>query len=247
MAGKGSPSFVSVILAAGVVFTGAMATSAYLLTGKVQRLFDEAAMDAGHTSIQQVIATRRWNSDAGGVYVPIEKGAIPNPYLKDSMRDLTSMEGITLTKVNPAYMTRLIAETLKKGSGVQLHLTSLNPLNPGNVGDEFERDALQRFEVGEARAWTVEDRVTPEGEVAQAFRYMEALRTDQPCLACHAEQGYKLGSIRGGVAVSFDYRPYREGTNEVKRLILYAHLFAYLFGVALLAFVSVWVDTTRRS
>ncbi len=230
------------LTAAFVLFTAAMGISLWVLTSRVDGLFETVAVQAGRTSAEQAIAARRWNAGVGGVYVPLDKGAIPNPYLKDPTRDITSVEGIALTKVNPAYMTRLIAETLKAKNGVQLHLTSLKPMNPGNVPDEFERSALRGFEGGGQVAWTL----TRQGQ-DPIFRYMEPLKTDQACLACHAEQGYKLGSIRGGIAVSFTYRPYAETARDVKRLILLAHFFAYLFGVALLAFVALSADSRRRA
>ena len=36
------------------------------------------------------------------------------------------------------------------------------------------------------------------------FRYMAPLFVEESCLQCHADQGYKVGDVRGGISVWFD-------------------------------------------
>lgn len=55
-----------------------------------------------------VMLTRNWNASHGGVYVPVTPGTPPNPYLEHPQRDLMTTDGMALTMINPAYMTRLI-------------------------------------------------------------------------------------------------------------------------------------------
>ena len=42
--------------------------------------------------------------------MPTSKDMVPNPFLDDPLRDLVTDKGISLTKINPAFMTRQIAE-----------------------------------------------------------------------------------------------------------------------------------------
>ena len=42
------------------------------------------------------------------------------------------------------------------------------------------------------------------------FRYMRAVVTEKQCLWCHAEQGYKVGEIRGGISVTVPMARYDE-------------------------------------
>jgi len=49
------------------------------------------------------------NALHGGVYVPVTESTQPNPYLEDPLRDVVTTDGLKLTKLNPAYMTRLIS------------------------------------------------------------------------------------------------------------------------------------------
>jgi Protein of unknown function (DUF3365). len=51
--------------------------------------------------------------------------------------------------INPAYMTRQIAEIAAAGDGVRLHITSLNPIRPENRPDPWEAEALARFDRGD--------------------------------------------------------------------------------------------------
>ena len=37
------------------------------------------------------------------LYLVVSKQVQPNPYLEDSLRDLITTHGLSLTKVNPAY------------------------------------------------------------------------------------------------------------------------------------------------
>jgi hypothetical protein len=130
------------------------------------------------------------------VYVPVTPTTPPNPWLEHPRRDLRTDDGRALTMVNPAYMTRQIAEIAQQAEGIQLHITSLKPIRPANAPDAWEASALKRFEAGTAE---VIELIPGESPV---HRYMAPLRIREPCLQCHAKQGYALGQIRGGISVT---------------------------------------------
>ncbi len=97
---------------------------------------------------QLMETTRLWNASHGGVYVFITDKTIPNPYLDVPDRDITTVSGKHLTKINPAYMTRQIAEIAKKNQDILFHITSLKPIRPANKADSWESAALTEFEKG---------------------------------------------------------------------------------------------------
>ncbi|WP_086480998.1 diguanylate cyclase [Oceanospirillum sanctuarii] len=148
----------------------------------------------GQTVFHLIQTTRLWNARHGGVYVPITDETPANPLLEVDERDIVTPKGIALTMVNPAYMTRQIGELLK-GSDVEIHLTSLKPLNENNAADTWERAALIAFENESAKV--------KYGLVNDHYRYMEPLVAEKPCLECHRKQGYREGDIRGGLSLSF--------------------------------------------
>lgn len=162
----------------------------------------QVATEGARHMFRMVMLTRDWNASHGGVYVPVTPRTQPNPHLQHPKRDLTTSDGTQLTLVNPAFMTRLIAEMAASDSGVVFRLTSLKPIRPENAADVWEQAALQAFERGQPEALSIEP-----GPRGDELRYMAPLRVREACLACHASQGYRVGDIRGGISVSQRYAP----------------------------------------
>ncbi|NEX19136.1 diguanylate cyclase [Thiorhodococcus mannitoliphagus] len=164
---------------------------------QAERHRERLALEAARSFFQLLVLTRRWNAEHGGVYVPVTEQTQPNPYLKDPDRDIQITNDLTLTKVNPAYMTRQLSELAQKNAGAQFHITSLNPIRPSNAALPWEADALRAFERG-----TKEFGQVFRGDDQWGYRYMAPLVTEKPCLKCHADQGYREGDIRGGISVT---------------------------------------------
>lgn len=186
----------------------------------------DVVLNKAQTFFKQILITRAWNSQHGGVYVPITKSTQPNPYLKILNRDVVTTSGVALTKINPAFMTRQIAEINKTKYGVQFHITSLNPIRPANTADLWETNALRLFEEDTSELLEmVEDKSGPE------YRYMAPLMVENSCLNCHAEQGYKLGDIRGGISVSFPATVYLNSIKKSAFSFAIIHLLILSFGI----------------
>jgi hypothetical protein len=164
------------------------------------RAQNDLAFQTARAFFDQIVFSRAWNAGYGGVYVPVSEDTQPNSYLDDPLRDLTTIEGIKLTKINPAYMTRQIAEIASREKRVQFHITSLQPIRPANKPLDWEKVWLELFEKG----------IVEKGGFVQngsdvSFRYMAPLITKRNCLKCHAKQGYKIGDIRGGISVTLPF------------------------------------------
>lgn len=162
---------------------------------------DHLARERGEVLFRLIETTRDWSARHGGVYVPVTEASPPNEYLKHPRRDITDQNGRALTLVNPAYMTRQIAEIAAREDGVKFHLTSLKPIRPENRPDDWETESLQFFESG-----ALADRLSflpgNGADGGPAHRYMAALMVKTPCLKCHEVQGYKVGDIRGGLSIT---------------------------------------------
>jgi PAS domain S-box-containing protein len=158
----------------------------------------EIALTQARSHFDKDIAFRGWASSHGGVYVPVDDRTLPNPYLVDiPEREVTTPSGRVLTLMNPAYMLRQLGEGQIATTGASSRITSLEPVRPENAPDEWERSALERFEVGENE---VSEFLTDGGE--PRLRLMRPLRTAQACLACHSQHGYSVGDVRGGLSVT---------------------------------------------
>ncbi|MGE4556108.1 MAG: response regulator [Desulfovibrionaceae bacterium] len=186
------------------------------------------ARETGRAFFDLAVSTRAWNAQHGGVYAIVNDRTRPNPYLKVENRDVRTAAGLELTLINPAYMTRQISEIAVSRNGVLFHITSLNPIRPENAADPWETAALQSFENGvKERFEMVEDR-GPEA----VFRYMAPLYVTQPCLKCHAEQGYKIGDVRGGISIDTSAAPVMASLDASVRKMTYGFSIIWLLGAA---------------
>lgn len=199
----------------------------------------EVVTEGARNMFRMVLLTRLWNSQHGGVYVPVDAQTQPNPYLDHPRRDITDNHGRQLTLVNPAFMTRLIGELAKLERGVVFRITSLRPVNPLNAPDPWEHAALEAFERGEKEVSGFE--VHPEQGLQH--RYMAPLPVVEPCLTCHAIHGYRLGDVRGGISVTHRYQPFLDAAMPSERQAWLSHAIVFL----LLAAFSWWLlELLRR-
>lgn len=185
-----------------VAWSAAVLVTAGYLEGQIRSHQQQIALVQARSLFQAVVDTRAWNAGHGGVYVEITPGTRPNPYLDVPDRDLETRDGRRLTLVNPAYMTRQVAEIGWQREGIGTHITSLTPIRPANAPDPWERNALERFEDGLREFWEF----IPAPPDPPVFRYMAPLVTTASCLPCHRKQGYEKGDIRGGISVAIPSR-----------------------------------------
>jgi diguanylate cyclase (GGDEF)-like protein len=188
------------------------------------------ALHTARNLFNYILITRRWNAQHGGIYVPVTEKTPPNPYLQTPMREIKVNDSLTLTKLNPAYMTRQISEIAKAQIDMQFHITSLQPLRPENKATEREEALLKEFatDVKEA-GFFIDDEAKP------SFFYMAPLTTEKACLACHNKQGYKEGDVIGGISVTLPFSEHPPFTT-----LLLAHI-----GIALTGLLGIFASGTR--
>jgi len=184
-------------LAAFILWNVAIALSLYVNHQLNTKHLIDLGTTIARSSFEKDIIYRRWNAAQGGVYAKVSAHTIPNQYLHVTERDISSPLGKQLTMVNPAYMTRQVHEIGQRDNGIQGHITSLNPIRPENKPDPWEKQALESFENGSKEVSSI---VTMDGQTF--LRWMRPLITEQGCLSCHQQQGYKVGQIRGGISQS---------------------------------------------
>ncbi|MFC1708255.1 ATP-binding protein [Planctomycetota bacterium] len=206
--------------------------SAFLgMAVRQERLILSQLNSSAQALFKNIVLTRRWNANHGGVYVLKGLGVESNPYLKDP--DLRAVGGRTYTKKNPALMTREISEYAQAEGAFTYHITSLNLLNPSNAPDPWEREALSSFEQGvteSARVSVLDNK--------KVYRFMRPLHYEKGCVACHEHQGYELGDVRGGISVTlpFEQTAVQMSSNRAALMILAAAVTGVL-GMVLYFFV----------
>ena len=148
---------------------------------------------------------RHWNAQFDGVYVKT-KNLKPNPYLNPGF--IKSKDDETLIWVNPAFMTRQIANIASQRNDFKLKITSNKLINANNAPDKDEKKILDYFDENPEIPyyWNIDNNV---------FKFMGALKTQESCLKCHAHQGYKVGDVRGGISLSFNAKKEYQQLSEI--------------------------------
>ena len=228
--------FITALVGVGVLFQ--------IDNEKVQstKLLQESIVNESISHFENLLATRKWNASHGGLYVLAHDNLTPNPYLRNNV--LATEDNRTLIKINPAWMTKQIAEIANSDSDHYYKMSSLKPINPANKADEFEREALEFFELNKDKQYYY---VFPENtKEDDAFDFMGSLKVTAECMNCHAEQGYDIGDIRGGIRISFPMKYYNaslnaineDSSNATNRTIVAGFIIALLIMLYLLKNIS---------
>lgn len=223
--------FIAIAIIWSLLILGLFIWGATEITGNTDRIL----LSQARPFVKQIIIARLWNARHGGVYVPITDKDLPNPYLDIPNRDIETKDGMKLTLINPAYMTRQIAELAKQESNIIFHLTSDRPIRPANAPEPWEKEAIGKFKKkGDEyfERWT-------DGKGEHFFRYMKPVWTEKPCLQCHARLGgYQEGDLRGGLSVIIPAETAISNERQSIRFQAIAFTVIWLLGLVGLAVAS---------
>ena len=169
------------------------------------------------TASDKDIILRKWVAGLGGIYAPVTPATPPNPWLPEAGRDFTLPGGMRVTRMNPAYVTRLVHALWREHSDIPSRIVSAKPVNPANRALPWEAAALGDIE---RRGGTEYFILSGDPQKGQVLRHMAALRVEQSCLACHTTQGYKEGDIIGGISSEVATSRMSTGDAAIKRTLL---------------------------
>ena len=179
-----------------------------------QKISEKILFEQALTLYNSVVTMREWSSNHGAIYIKAHDNIKPNPYLIDNHTFTKDNE--LLIKINPAWMTRQISEMSNEKQKYYFKITSLNPMNPINAPDEFEKRALKYLQNNKNETYYTsmnKDR----------YNFLGSLKVETSCLNCHSTQNYQLGDVIGGLRVSIptDYYNEKNEIVESKANILY--------------------------
>ena len=173
--------------------------------------FSLAASQADILS-QTIFAARRWTMGNGSVSLP-----------KDVDR----------VGVNHATMAQFIGEVLGP-EGFHIHIVSRNAPHPEDLPDsDWERAALGKIVQGSGTEYSL---TGPAGN--QVFRSMEPMTEEAECDRCHAQQGHKVGEVRGAVSIAFPYAPFERSEQHAEGREIIAHLLSLGMALGFLFFLG---------
>ncbi|MEK6672740.1 MAG: ATP-binding protein [Nitrospirota bacterium] len=214
-----------------LIFCGFLTTvTISLLTlffvGNNERIIYNSVENEARALFKQLVITRRWIADHGGVFVEKLPWVKPNPYLSGKDAEITDIKGRVFVKASPAMVTKDLSRYTRDMGGYWFHITSLKLMNPENAPDAFEKESLSVFEQGAVREISRMEKI----DNLHYLRYIAPLYIESACLDCHAKHGYRIGDVRGAISVSM---PVENVLSQIKQTRRYA-AFAALLTIVLL-------------
>jgi signal transduction histidine kinase len=184
------------IIGTAIVLTTAMSISIHFISQKHKSLIIEQLDIQARTLFSQIVLTRKWIADHGGIFVEKYPWKNPSPYL--TVPEIVDVMGNKYIKESPAMVTKELADYARDNGAYFFNITSLKLLNSENAPDAFEREALTAFNNG----LTTEISKTENMGNLNFYRYIAPLYIEESCLECHKHQGYATGDVRGAISVS---------------------------------------------
>lgn len=231
----------------GVRIWGLPALACILWLGFVAALYGNAAelavahrLELEHTRLstvaRQTMDARNWNAAHGGVFVLQSEYGQPNPWLPEAERTVTTTDGLTLVRMNPAYMSRQLAER-SSWPGVRIAIISKQPLRQNNHSDLWETRALDDCMLGAQEVFS-----PPEQTDDNSLRLLSVLVAQPSCLRCHT--GSREGDVLGGISISQDATGF---TLDIERHLANLRMFHGLLGLTgVLAVGGLTLNLSRR-
>jgi len=160
-----------------------------------ERQATQQVLNQARVLARQVILTRQWVTDCGGIMVPQDsQGAKGMAYFFDDRLDTSRG---TYQRFTPSMVTKQLSRYSNRQDLYRFRLASLAPLNPENRPDDFEKQALQKFKKEALNEMVLFD---SHGE-KKHLHYVVPLYMEKACLECHQRPRKSQGAIGGGLSV----------------------------------------------
>lgn len=170
---------------------------------------------------RQVILTRQWITDCGGIMVPLESKGAQNTtcFIDDRLHTSRGW----YQRFTPAMVTRKLSQYSLKQDLYGFRLASLTPLNPENTPDSFEQKALNNFKQQKLdELFRFEKR-----DGKNNFQYIVPLYMEKGCLNCHKTTKESPDAVRGGLSI---FLPIDQMSQSIKN----NHLNLAVYGTSLI-------------
>lgn len=170
---------------------------------------------------------RNWVGGHGGIYVEVDDKLTPHPLLSAiAERDIETPSGRKLTLLNSPAVLRQISAEFERGTGDRIRLTSHEPMNPSNLPDAWEKQALDALGSGRQE---ISGFVSSEGQ--NVFRLMYPMKTQPGCRRCHLSLTEKPMQVLGGLSILVDKTPYDQLNSKVVHQFSLGYLGIWIIGL----------------
>jgi PAS domain S-box-containing protein len=133
-------------------------------------------------------------------------------------------EMVRLTKINPVLMANDPAIFKKQAmENIVYKIVSAEPMNPENMADAREIEALSRFK--RENDYVFQPFLDQEQGY---FSYIGPVFLRQQCVDCHGYEGKKVGDVRGGISVEVMAQPIVDSQYQFKQMMIFIHVAGFV-------------------
>ena len=175
----------------------------------------EQVLDNARIIARQVLLTRQWITDCGGgVLVPRKsRGAENIPCFYD--KSVKTEQGV-FQRFTPSMVTKKLSLYSSKEKMFSIRISSLNPMNPDNIPNEFEKIALTHIiRDGKSEVYKFTEK---------SLDYVIPLFIEQGCFKCHNKEMVAHHNIMGGLSIIIPLTEMREYLKKNGILLIAAGL-----------------------
>lgn len=190
------PLVVKFLIGIAGTLAAALIAVFFFLAQQQERLIMAQIEREARVLFRQVVITRAWIADHGGVFIEKLPNMKRSPYLRDD--EISDQHGKKYLLKTPAMITKELSRYAEDQGLYWFHITSLKLTNPENAPDDFERKALAGFERNESQELFTVEKV----DRKPFLRYIAPLYIEEGCLKCHSHQGYRVGDVRGAISIT---------------------------------------------
>lgn len=210
---------LKLIIGCSITLAITLGISFYIIARQQERLIMNQVENEARAIFKQIVITRKWIADHGGIFVEKLPWIKPTSYLAEP--EIVDIKGKRYVKETPAMVTKELSKYSKEMGLYWFHITSLKLTNPENAPDAFEKKALHQFEAGSLKEIIQIESI----DFSRYLRYISPLYIEEACLQCHAKDGYKIGDIRGAISVTIPLdKTFSEISENKKRMFIAALL-----------------------
>jgi len=210
-----------------VIFTIGVITSLSWNIYKIDQQVYKSAEQSARISYKRDRALRHFLSKVGGVYLArseyTDDGSFIGNFPNKEIFDLDS--GIILTLYDPASLIKLMQQDDEQLAKIPVRIIGSKPLNPDNnpIASEQKILAFLADNTEFLESFEINDE--------QYLRLMKPLYTEQRCLKCHGQLGFKVGDMIGAVGVTVSMTPFLKQAEQSTLQLILTHGLIWLLGI----------------
>jgi PAS domain S-box-containing protein len=169
---------------------------------------------------------RRWNALQGGIYIPAAEDYINRLPADVPERVIITPSGRRLILADHALMMNEVYDHAGHKYIARGELRGGAAKESKSQSDEWQTAALNALANG---AKEVAEVVTINGE--QHFLLMHPYVIEKPCLKCHANEGYKVGDVGGGITINIPLAKLGIPNLQQLQILKWGHLLWWVIGI----------------